>query len=190
MVPFVIEKTSHGDQGFDIYSRLLRDRIIFIGGEINNELATSVIAQILFLQMENKEEDIHLYIMSGGGCVSSGLAIYDTIQYVSNDISTLAVGEACSMGAFLLASGTKGKRAVLPSTRVMIHQPYGGTEGDSTTIEIQAKEMKRLSTMLAERLAKHTGQTIKKIKRDIQEDYFMDAEEAVKYGLVDKVLHG
>ena len=189
-IPIVIEKTSNGEQGFDIYSRLLRDRIIFIGAEIDYELASNVIAQLLFLQTEDKGADINLYIMSPGGAVGAGLAIYDTMQMLSNDVCTWGVGEACSMGAFLLAAGTKGKRYALSSTRVMLHQPYGGTDGSTKDIEIQAREMKRLTTMLTERLALHTGQPLKKIKKDIQEDYYMSAEEAQKYGIVDKVIHG
>jgi len=189
-IPIVVEKTSNGEQGFDIYSRLLRDRIIFIGAEIDYELASNVIAQLLFLQTEDKGADINLYIMSPGGAVGAGLAIYDTMQMLSNDVCTWGVGEACSMGAFLLAAGTKGKRYALLSTRVMLHQPYGGTDGSTKDIEIQAREMKRMTTMLTERLALHTGQPLKKIKKDIQEDYYMSAEEAQEYGIVDKVIHG
>jgi len=189
-IPIVVEKTSSGEQGFDIYSRLLRDRIIFIGNEIDYEMASNVIAQLLFLQTEDKSADINLYIMSPGGAVGAGLAIYDTMQMLSNDICTWGVGEACSMGAFLLAAGTKGKRYALASTRIMLHQPYGGTDGSTKDIEIQAKEMKRLTTMLTERLSLHTGQPLKRIKKDIQEDYYMGSEEAKEYGIVDKVVHG
>ncbi len=187
-VPIVIERTAQGERASDIYSRLLKDRIIFIGDEITSDLASAVIAQMLFLQLENKEQDISLYIMSPGGSVNAGLAIYDTMQHISNDVSTFCVGQACSMGAFLLAAGTKGKRFALPSARVMIHQPWGGASGDAKDIEIQANEMKRLKGMLNDKLAKHTGKTLKVIENDTDRDFWMSAAEAQKYGIVDKVL--
>jgi len=187
-VPIVIERTAQGERASDIYSRLLKDRIIFIGDEITADLASAVIAQMLYLQLENREQDISLYIMSPGGSVNAGLAIYDTMQHIANDISTFCVGQACSMGAFLLAAGTKGKRFALPSARVMIHQPWGGASGDAKDIEIQANEMKRIKLMLNEKLAKHTGRSLKVIEHDTDRDFWMSAAEAAKYGIVDKVL--
>jgi len=188
MIPFVIERTASGERSCDIYSRLLKDRIVFLQGEIDSQVAASVIAQMLFLQLENKASDINLYVMSPGGSMNAGLAIYDTMQHVSNEIATFCVGEACSMAALLLAAGKKGKRYALPSARIMLHQPWGGTQGDATSIEIQAQEMARLKAMLNQRLAKHTGKDARQLDKDLDRDFYMSAEEAQKYGLVDKVL--
>lgn len=187
-IPFVLERTGNGERAYDIYSRLLKDRIIFLGDIITQEAASTIIAQMLFLQLENKEQDIHFYIMSPGGSVTAGLAIYDTMQHLVNDVSTVCIGEACSMGAFLLAAGTKGKRLALPSSRIMIHQIWSGTEGDASSIEIHANEIKRLKLSVNTKLAKHTGQKLEKIERDCDRDFFMSADEARKYGIVDKVL--
>lgn len=187
MTPYVIERTSNGERACDIYSRLLKDRIIFLGQPIDAEVASGVIAQMLFLQLENKEADISLYIMSPGGSVNAGLAIYDTMQHIDNDVATYCIGEAASMGAILLAAGAKGKRYALPSARVMIHQPWGGASGDATDIRIQANEIDRLKTRLNNILAKHTGKKLQDIEKDTDRDFFMSAEEAKKYGLIDKV---
>lgn len=188
VVPFVMERTANGERICDIYSRLLKDRIVFLGTAIDNDVAAATIAQLLYLQLDNKEADINFYIMSPGGLVNAGLAIYDTMQHISNDIATYCVGEAASMGAFLLAGGTKGKRFALPSARIMIHQPWGGAQGDATSVEIQAKEMGRLKGMLNERLALHTNKPIKQIEHDTDRDFYMSAAEAKKYGIIDKVL--
>lgn len=188
LVPVVIERTAHGERACDIYSRLLKDRIIFLGGPIDDHVSAAVVAQLLFLQLENKENDVSLYIMSPGGSVTAGMAIYDTMQHINNDVATFCIGEASSMGAFLLSAGTKGKRHALPSARIMIHQPWGGAHGDASSIEIQAKEIMRLKKMLNERLAKHSGQDLKKVESDVDRDFFMSADEAKKYGLIDKVL--
>ena len=187
-IPLVIERNGNGERSYDIYSRLLKDRIIFLTSEIDDVVAGSIIAQMLFLQLENRENDINLYIMSPGGSVNAGLAIYDTMQHVSNDIATYCVGEAASMGAFLLAAGTKGKRTALPNARIMIHQPWGGAKGDATSIEIVAKEITRLKGMLNDRLAFHTGQKLARVEKDTDRDYFMSAHDALKYGIIDKVL--
>lgn len=187
-VPIVIERTAQGERASDIYSRLLKDRIIFIGGEIDEDLAQSVIAQMLFLQLENREQDINIYIMSPGGSVTAGMAIYDTMQHVKPDVATFSVGQACSMGAFLLAAGTPGKRFILPSARVMIHQPWGGAHGDAKDIEIQAAEMQRLKKTINEKLSKHTKKSLKQIESDTDRDFWMSAADAQKYGIVDKVL--
>jgi len=186
--PWVIEKTANGERSCDIYSRLLKDRIIFLGSEIDSDIATAVIAQMLYLQLENRESDINLYIMSPGGSVNAALAIYDTMQHVKNDIATYCVGQAASAGAFLLSAGTKGKRFALPSARIMIHQPWGGASGDVASVEIQVKEMARLKRMLNDRMAKHTGQKLAVIERDTDRDFHMSADEAKKYGIIDKVL--
>ena len=188
MTPWVIERTANGERTFDIYSRLLKDRIVMLGTEIDCDVASSIIAQMLYLQLENREADISMYIMSPGGSVHAGLAIYDTMQHIGNDINTYCIGEAASMGAFLLAAGTKGKRFALPSARVMIHQPWGGARGDASSVEIQAREMAKLKTMMNERMAKHTGKSLKTIEADSDRDFFMSAEEAKKYGIIDKVL--
>ncbi|MDD2766763.1 MAG: ATP-dependent Clp protease proteolytic subunit [Candidatus Moranbacteria bacterium] len=188
LVPMVIEKTSSGERAYDIYSRLLKDRIIFIGSPIDDDLANTVIAQLLFLDSQNAKEDIKMYINSPGGSVSSALAIYDTMQYVSSDIQTICVGMAASAAALLLASGKKGKRMALPNSEVMIHQVLGGTSGQATDIDIHAKHILKTRDRLNKILAKHTGQKLHKIEIDTERDYFMSAEEACKYGIVDKVI--
>lgn len=188
LVPMVIEKTARGERAYDIYSRLLKDRIIFIGNAIDDTVANLVIAQILFLQMEDPDKDINVYINSPGGMVTSGLAIYDTMQYVKCDISTFCIGQASSMGAILLSAGTKGKRYVLPHARIMIHQPWGGMQGAAADINIHVKEILNLRDKIYQILVDHTGQSIEKIKKDCDRDYFMSPEEAEKYGLVDEVI--
>lgn len=188
IIPNVIERTGRGERGWDIYSRLLKDRIIFLGEEINEFTAATVVAQMLYLQLENKESDIELYIMSPGGSVTAGLAIYDTMQHVTNDVATYCVGQAASMGAFLLSAGTKGKRFALPNARIMIHQPWGGAQGTASDIVIQAEEIIRLKKTLNECYAVHTGQSYDKISKDSDRDYFMSAEQAKEYGLIDEVL--
>ena len=188
LVPMVIEKTARGERAYDIYSRLLKDRIVFIGNAIDDTVANLVIAQILFLQMEDPDKDINIYINSPGGIVTSGLAIYDTMQYVKCDISTFCIGQASSMGAVLLSAGTKGKRYVLPHARVMIHQPWGGMQGAAADISIHVKEILNLRDKIYQILVDHTGQSIEKIKKDCDRDYFMSSEEAKKYGLVDEVI--
>lgn len=187
-VPTVIEASSRGERSFDIFSRLLRERIVFIGEEIDDEMANSVVAQLLLLDSENPEKDIMLYINSPGGVITAGMAIYDTMKLIKADVSTICLGEAASMGAFLLSGGTKGKRLALPSARIMIHQPLGGAQGQATDIEIEAKEILRMKSMLNGLLAEHSGQTIEKIKEDTERDYYMSAQEAVDYGLIDKVI--
>jgi ATP-dependent Clp protease protease subunit len=187
-VPMVIEQSGRGERAYDIYSRLLRERVIFLVGPVTDASANLIIAQMLFLESENAEKDIYLYINSPGGSVSAGMAIYDTMQFVRPPISTLCVGQAASMGALLLASGAKGKRFCLPNSRVMIHQPLGGFQGQASDIEIHAREILFLKQRLNEVLAHHTGQPIEVIERDTDRDFFMSAEEAVKYGLVDKTL--
>jgi len=188
LIPMVIEQSGRGERAYDIYSRLLKERVIFLVGPINDSMANLIVAQLLFLESENPDKDINLYINSPGGSVSSGMAIYDTMQFIKPDVSTLCTGMAASMGSFLLAAGAKGKRFILPNSRVMIHQPSGGFSGQASDIEIQAKEVLFLKRRLNEMLARHTGQTIEVIDRDTDRDNFMGAEEAVKYGLVDKVL--
>jgi len=188
LIPMVIERTGRGERAYDIYSRLLKDRIIFLGGPIDDYVASLIIAQMLFLQLENREADIEFYIMSPGGSVNAGLAIYDTMQHISNDVSTYCIGQAASMGAFLLSAGTKGKRHCLPNARVMIHQPWGGAQGTAADIAIQAEEIVRLKHRLNELYVKHTGQPIERIVKDSDRDYFMSAEQAKDYGLVDVIL--
>ncbi len=188
MIPIVVEQTERGERAYDIYSRLLKDRIIFIGTPIDDYVANLVVAQLLFLEAEDPEKDIYLYINSPGGSVTAGLAIYDTMQYVKPDVSTICIGQAASMGAVLLAAGAKGKRYALPHSRIMIHQPMGGFHGQAKEIEIHAKEILKLKDTLEEILAKHTGQPIERIKQDTDRDYFMSAEEAKDYGIVDKVI--
>jgi ATP-dependent Clp protease protease subunit len=188
LVPTVIEQTHRGERGWDIFSRLLKDRIIFLGTAINDDIANVVIAQLLFLDSEEPEKDIMLYINSPGGHVSAGLAIYDTMQYLHCDVATICMGQAASMGSFLLAAGTKGKRYALPNSRIMIHQPLGGFQGQASDVEIQAREILYIKARLNEILAKHTGQPIERIAKDTDRDYFHSGEEAVKYGLADKVL--
>nr|WP_202970423.1 ATP-dependent Clp endopeptidase proteolytic subunit ClpP [Lebetimonas natsushimae] len=188
LIPTVIEKTGRGERAYDIYSRLLKDRIIMLQGEINDHVASIIVAQLLFLEAENPEKDIYLYINSPGGVVTSGMAIYDTMNYIKPDVVTICMGQAASMGAFLLSSGAKGKRFALPHARIMIHQPLGGAQGQATDIEIHAKEILRMKKELNKILAENTGQSIRKIEKDTERDFFMSAEEAMKYGLVDKVL--
>ncbi|HNW31106.1 MAG TPA: ATP-dependent Clp endopeptidase proteolytic subunit ClpP [Caldisericia bacterium] len=189
LVPWVIEQTGYGERQYDIYSRLLKDRIIFLGGEmIEDATANSVVAQLLYLDAEDPKKEISLYINSPGGVITSGLAIYDTMQYISAPVSTICIGQAASMGAILLASGAKGKRFSLPHARIMIHQPAGGAQGQATDIEIQAKEMLRMKKAVNEILARHTGQPLDKIQADTERDFFMESQEAVEYGLVDKVI--
>src|SRR5574344_35551 len=187
-VPVVIEQSSRGERSFDIFSRLLRERIIFLGTQIDDMVANLVVAQLLLLDSENPEKDIMLYINSPGGSVTAGLAIYDTMQHIRADVSTICLGQAASMGAVLLSSGTKGKRLALPHSRVLIHQPLGGAQGQATDIEIQAAEILRIKKNLNEILASNTGQTIKKIEKDTDRDYILAPEEAVEYGLIDKVI--
>jgi len=187
-IPYVVEQTGRGERSYDIYSRLLKDRIIMLSGEVNDQVASSVVAQLLFLEAQDPDKDIYFYINSPGGVITSGLSMFDTMNYIKPDIVTICIGQAASMGAFLLASGTKGKRYALPHARIMIHQPSGGAQGQSTDIQIQAQEIQRLKDTLNEILAERTGKTPKKIEKDTERDYFMSAKEAVEYGLVDKVL--
>jgi ATP-dependent Clp protease protease subunit len=184
----VVEQTGRGERAYDIFSRLLKERIVFIGTPVDDVIASLVIAQLLFLESEDPDKDINLYINSPGGSVSSGLAIYDTMQYIRPDVSTICIGLAASMGAVLLTGGTKGKRSGLPNSRIMIHQPWGGVQGAAADISIQAKEILRLREMLEQILAKHTGQTLDRIKKDSDRDYFMSAEEARSYGIIDEVI--
>ena len=188
LVPMVVEQTPRGERAFDIYSRLLKERVIFLVGPVDDYVANVVVAQMLFLEAENPEKDISLYINSPGGIVTAGLAIYDTMRFIRPDVSTICVGQACSMGSFLLAAGAKGKRYILPNSRVMIHQPSGGTQGQASDIAIQAKEILFLRERLNAELAANTGQPLEKIERDVERDYFMAAEEAKTYGVVDAVL--
>lgn len=188
LVPMVIEQTGRGERAYDIYSRLLKDRIVFIGTPIDDTIANLIIAQILFLHMEEPEKDINIYLNSPGGSVTAGLAIYDTIQFVKCDVSTYCLGQAASMGAFLLSAGTKGKRYALPNARVMIHQPWGGTQGTASDIHIQATEILKMKASLNRLLSKHTGQSLEKIEKDTDRDYFMSADEAKTYGIVDDVI--
>lgn len=188
LIPTVIEKTSYGERAYDIYSRLLKDRIIFLGGPIDDISANSIIAQLLFLDSQNSKEDIKLYINSQGGQVTSALAIYDTMQYVKADISTICIGVAASAATLLLAAGQKGKRLILPNGEVLIHQVMGGAQGQATDIDIHAKHILKVKKRLNEIMAKHTGQTMAKVEKDADRDYFMSAEEALKYGIVDKII--
>ena len=188
LVPMVVEQTSRGERAFDIYSRLLKERVIFLVGGVDDYVANVIVAQLLFLEADNPEKDISLYINSPGGIVTAGLAIYDTMRFIKPDVSTICVGQAASMGSFLLAAGAKGKRYILPNSRVMIHQPSGGTQGQATDIAIQAKEILYLRERLNQELAANTGQPIEKIATDVERDYFMNAQEAKAYGVVDAVL--
>ena len=188
LVPMVIEQTSRGERSFDIYSRLLKERVIFIVGPIEDQMANLVVAQLLFLESENPDKDIHLYINSPGGSVTAGLSIYDTMQFIKPEVSTMCVGQAASMGAFLLSGGAKGKRLILPNARTMIHQPSGGAQGQASDIEIQAKEILFLRERLNRMLSEHTGQSMEVIERDTERDRFMSAEQSVEYGLVDQVI--
>jgi len=188
LVPIVVEQTARGERAYDIYSRLLKDRIVFIGGMIEDHTANLAIAQLLFLEAEDPEKDIHLYINSPGGAVTAGMAIYDTMQYIRPDVSTICLGQAASMGAFLLAAGAKGKRYSLPYARIMLHQPLGGVQGQATEIDIHAREILRMKKILNELLAKHTGQPLERIERDTERDFFMSAEQAREYGIIDEVI--
>ncbi|MBI5038474.1 MAG: ATP-dependent Clp endopeptidase proteolytic subunit ClpP [Nitrospirae bacterium] len=188
LIPMVVEQTSRGERAYDIYSRLLKDRIIFVGAPIDDNFSNLIIAQLLFLEAEDPDKDIHLYINSPGGVVTSGLAVYDTMQYIRPDISTICIGQASSMGALLLAAGAKGKRFALPNVRVMIHQPMGGFQGQATDIEIHAREILKMKGSLNQILANHTGQPIERIRQDTERDFFMSGEEAKKYGIIDDVL--
>ncbi|MDA7828253.1 MAG: ATP-dependent Clp endopeptidase proteolytic subunit ClpP [SAR86 cluster bacterium] len=189
LIPMVVEQTPRGERSFDIYSRLLKERVIFLSGPIDDNISNLVVAQLLFLESENPEKDISIYINSPGGSISAGLAIYDTMQFISSSVSTLCIGQAASMGALLLAGGDKGKRFVLPNSRVMIHQPLGGFQGQASDFEIHAKEILHMKKIVNEILAKHTGHSVKKIEKDTDRDNFLDADAAIKYGIVDKVLN-
>ncbi|MBJ6765314.1 ATP-dependent Clp endopeptidase proteolytic subunit ClpP [Myxococcaceae bacterium JPH2] len=186
-VPYVIEQTHRGERSYDIYSRLLKDRIVMLGTEIDDDVANVIVAQLLFLESEDPDKDINLYINSPGGSVTAGLAIYDTMQYVKSPVSTICVGQAASMGAVLLLAGAKGKRFTLPSSRIMIHQPLGGARGQATDIEIQAREILRMKARLNELIVKHTGQSIERVEKDTDRDYFMGASEAKAYGIIDAI---
>ncbi len=187
-IPYVIEQTGRGERSYDIYSRLLKDRIIMLSGEVNDAVASSIVAQLLFLEAQDPDKDIYFYINSPGGVITSGFSIYDTMNYIKPDVTTICIGQAASMGAFLLACGAEGKRYALPSSRIMIHQPLGGAQGQATDIAIQAKEILRMKSYLNEILAEKTGKSVKKIEKDTERDYFMSAQEAQEYGLIDKVL--
>ena len=187
-IPYVVEQTGRGERSYDIYSRLLKDRTIMLSGEVNDAVASSIVAQLLFLEAEDPTKDIYFYINSPGGVITSGLSIYDTMNYIKPDIVTICIGQAASMGAFLLSCGTKGKRYSLPNSRIMIHQPSGGAQGQSTDIQIQAKEIQRLKDVLNQILSDNTGKDIKKIEEDTERDYFMSADECLEYGLIDEVL--
>jgi ATP-dependent Clp protease, protease subunit len=188
LVPIVIEQTGRGERAYDIYSRLLRDRIVMLGGGINDDISNLIVAQLLFLESEDPEKDVYLYINSPGGSVTAGLAIYDTMEYIKPNVSTLCVGQAASMAAWLLASGAKGKRYALPHARIMIHQPLGGVQGQAADIDIQAREILRLREQMNNILVKHTGQSLKKVEKDTDRDLFMTGKQAVEYGLVDEVI--
>ncbi|MDR3163070.1 MAG: ATP-dependent Clp endopeptidase proteolytic subunit ClpP [Helicobacteraceae bacterium] len=187
-VPFVIERTGRGERSYDIYSRLLKDRIVMLSGEFHDEMAASIVAQLLFLEAEDAEKDIFLYINSPGGVITSGMAIYDTMNYIRPDVATICIGQAASMGAFLLSCGAKGKRHALPNARIMIHQPLGGAQGQATDIEIQAKEILRIKSIINTILAENTGKPLEIVQRDTERDFYMSAEESLKYGLIDAVV--
>jgi ATP-dependent Clp protease protease subunit len=188
LVPIVVEQTGNGERSYDIFSRLLKDRIVFVDGEINDVMADLIVAQLLFLESQNKEKDISLYINSPGGSVTAGLAIYDTIQHIMCDVQTICVGQAASMAAVLLVGGTKGKRCALPSSRVMIHQPWGGAQGQAADIAIQAKEILRLKKLLIQDFAQHTGKSVEQVGADMERDFYMSAEDALSYGIVDEIM--
>jgi ATP-dependent Clp protease protease subunit len=188
LVPIVVEQTARGERSYDIYSRLLKDRVVFVVGGIDDYMANVVVAQLLFLESENPDKDVHLYINSPGGIVTAGLSIYDTMQFIKPDVSTICLGQAASMGSLLLAGGAKGKRYCLPHSRIMIHQPSGGFQGQASDIDIHAREILKIRERLNKIMAKHTGQTVERIERDMERDHFMDSEAAVEYGLVDGVL--
>lgn len=187
-IPYVIEKSGRGERSYDIYSRLLKDRIIMLSGEVNDQVASTIVAQMLFLEAEDPEKDIYFYINSPGGVITAGMAIYDTMNYIRSNVATICIGQAASMGAFLLSSGEKGKRFALPHARIMIHQPLGGAQGQATDIEIQAKEILRMKAELNQLLAEQTGQSVKKLQDDTDRDNFMSAQEAKDYGIIDEVL--
>ena len=187
-IPYVVEKSGRGERSYDIYSRLLKDRIIMLSGEVNDAVASTIVAQLLFLEAEDTDKDIYLYINSPGGVITSGMSIYDTMNYIKPDICTICIGQAASMGAFLLSAGTKGKRYSLPNSRIMIHQPSGGAKGQSTDIQIQAKEIQRMKDSLNAIIAEQTGQDVSTIERDTERDNYMDAKEALEYGLIDKII--
>ena len=188
VIPMVVEQTSRGERSYDIYSRLLKERVIFLSGEVEDRMANLIVAQLLFLESEDPKKDINIYINSPGGSVTAGMAIYDTMQFIKPDVRTLCIGQACSMGAFLLAGGAAGKRAALPNARVMIHQPLGGYQGQATDIEIHAREILKVKGRMNELMALHTGQSLEQIERDTERDRFLSAPEAVEYGLVDSIL--
>ncbi len=188
LIPIVVEQSSRGERAYDIYSRLLKDRIIFLGNQVHDELANTIIAQMLFLESEDPDKDINLYINTPGGAVTAGLAIYDTMQYIKPDVVTICMGQATSMGALILAAGAKGKRYALPNARIMIHQPLGGVQGQATDIDIQAKEILKIKKRIQQILARHTGQPLEKIQQDTERDFYMDGEEALRYGIIDKII--
>jgi ATP-dependent Clp protease protease subunit len=188
LIPIVVEQSSRGERAYDIYSRLLKDRIIFMGEQVHDGMANTIIAQMLFLESEDPDKDINVYINSPGGSVTAGLAIYDTMQYIKPDVATICMGQATSMAALLLAAGSKGKRYALPHSRVMIHQPLGGVQGQATDIDIQAKEILKIKAIVHNILAKHTGQELDRIRLDTERDFFMDSEDALRYGIIDKVI--
>ena len=188
LIPYVIEQTNRGERSYDIYSRLLKDRIVFLGGEVDDDAANIIVAQMLFLEMEDPDADIQLYINSPGGAVTAGLAIYDTMKYLKCEVSTLCVGMAASMGAFLLAAGAKGKRKALPNAEIMIHQPSGGARGQATDIQIHAEQILRIKKKLNEELAKNTGKPLEQVEKDVERDYFLTAQEAKEYGLIDEIF--
>ncbi|MBI5467521.1 MAG: ATP-dependent Clp endopeptidase proteolytic subunit ClpP [Deltaproteobacteria bacterium] len=188
LIPMVVEQTGRGERAYDIYSRLLKDRIVFLGSGVDDNIANLIVAQLLFLESEDPDKDIHLYINSPGGLVSAGLAIYDTMQYVKPDVSTICIGQAASMGALLLAGGAAGKRFALPNSRILIHQPLGGAQGQATEIDIQAKEILRIREELSKILSRHSGQSLEKIHRDTERDFFMSGTQAREYGIIDKVI--
>ena len=188
LIPYVVESTNRGERSYDIYSRLLKDRIIFLGGEIDDDVANSVVAQMLFLEMEDPDADIMLYINSPGGSISAGMAIYDTMRYLKCEVATVCIGLAASMGAFLLAAGAKGKRKALPHSEIMIHQPLGGARGQATDIQIQAEQILRIKKLMNDLLAQNTSQPLEKIEKDVERDHFLTAEEALEYGLIDEII--
>ena len=187
-IPYVVEKSGRGERSYDIYSRLLKDRIIMLSGEVNDQVASTIVAQLLFLEAEDPDKDIYLYINSPGGVITSGMSIYDTMNYIKPDVCTICIGQAASMGAFLLSAGVKGKRYSLPNSRIMIHQPSGGAQGQSTDIQIQAKEIQRMKDSLNAMIAEQTGKSIETIEKDTERDNFMSPEEAISYGLIDKII--
>lgn len=188
LVPMVVEQTSRGERSYDIFSRLLKERIIFLTGQVEDQMANLIVAQMLFLEAENPEKDIYLYINSPGGVITAGMSIYDTMQFIKPDVSTICLGQACSMGSFLLTAGAKGKRFALPNSRVMIHQPLGGFQGQATDIDIHAREILKVKNRMNTMMAQHTGKSLEEIERDTERDRFLSADEAVEYGLVDKVM--